>query len=82
MNDDVSDLLVPKDWTFPVPIAYGPGRLSEIGSRCKDMHLRNPLIVHDVGDHFTGSGFGLFAGMVEKGMKVRAIAAPKTAEGN
>ncbi len=42
--------------------------------------LRNPLIVHDVGDHFTGSGFGLFAGMVEKGMKVRAIAAPKTAE--
>ncbi len=49
MNDDVSDLLVPKDWTFPVPIAYGPGRLSEIGSRCKDMHLRNPLIVTDRG---------------------------------
>ncbi|MEO8617774.1 MAG: aspartate--tRNA ligase [Sphingomicrobium sp.] len=42
--------------------------------------LRNPLIVHDVGDHFTGSGFGLFAGMVEKGMKVRAVAAPGTAE--
>ncbi len=42
--------------------------------------LRNPLIVHDVGNHFTGSGFGLFAGMVEKGMKVRAIAAPATAE--
>ena len=35
MNDDVSDLLVPKDWTFPVPIAYGPGRLSEIGSHKK-----------------------------------------------
>ncbi len=42
--------------------------------------LRNPLIVHDVGDHFVGSGFGLFAGMVEKGMKVRAVAAPATAE--
>ena len=42
--------------------------------------LRNPLIVHDVGDHFTGSGFGLFAGMVEKGMKVRAVAAPATAD--
>ncbi|HET9354857.1 MAG TPA: aspartate--tRNA ligase [Sphingomicrobium sp.] len=42
--------------------------------------LRNPLIVHDVGDHFRGSGFGLFAGLVEKGMVVRAIAAPATAD--
>ncbi|MEO6432606.1 MAG: aspartate--tRNA ligase [Sphingomicrobium sp.] len=42
--------------------------------------LRNPLIVHDVGDHFKGSGFGLFAGLVDKGMVVRAVAAPGTAE--
>ncbi|MEO6113420.1 MAG: aspartate--tRNA ligase [Sphingomicrobium sp.] len=42
--------------------------------------LRNPLIVHDVGDHFSGSGFGLFSGIVEKGGKVRAVAAPSTAE--
>ncbi len=42
--------------------------------------LRNPLIVHDVGAHFVGSGFGLFAGLVDKGMVVRAVAAPKTAE--
>ncbi|MEA1071324.1 aspartate--tRNA ligase [Sphingomonas sp. LY160] len=42
--------------------------------------LRNPLLVHDVGDHFKGSGFGLFAGLVEKGMVVRAIPAPGTAE--
>jgi len=42
--------------------------------------LRNPLLVHDVGEHFKGSGFGLFAGLVEKGMAVRAVAAPKTAE--
>ena len=42
--------------------------------------LRNPLIVHDVGPHFVGSGFGLFAGMVDKGMVVRAVAAPGTAE--
>jgi len=42
--------------------------------------LRNPLIVHDVGAHFAGSGFGLFAGLVDKGMVVRAVAAPKTAE--
>ncbi|MBA3668474.1 MAG: aspartate--tRNA ligase [Sphingomonas sp.] len=42
--------------------------------------LRNPLLIHDVGDHFKGSGFGLFAGLVDKGMNVRAVAAPKTAE--
>ena len=42
--------------------------------------LRNPLIVHDVGEHFKGSGFGLFAGLVDKGKVVRAVAAPNTAD--
>ena len=42
--------------------------------------LRNPLLIADVGEHFRGSGFGLFAGIVEKGGVVRAIAAPGTAE--
>jgi aspartyl-tRNA synthetase len=42
--------------------------------------LRNPLLISDVGEHFEGSGFGLFAGLVEKGAVVRAIPAPGTAE--
>ncbi len=42
--------------------------------------LRNPLLIHDVGAHFVGSGFGLFAGLVDKGMVVRAVPAPSTAE--
>jgi aspartyl-tRNA synthetase len=42
--------------------------------------LRNPLLISDVGEHFKGSGFGLFAGIVEKGGVVRAIPAPGTAE--
>ena len=42
--------------------------------------LRNPLLISDVGEHFKGSGFGLFAGIVEKGAVVRAIPAPGTAE--
>ena len=42
--------------------------------------LRNPLLISDVGDHFKGSGFGLFAGIVEKGGVVRAVPAPGTAE--
>jgi aspartyl-tRNA synthetase len=42
--------------------------------------LRNPLIISDVTEHFRGSGFGLFAKMVETGNVVRAIPVPKTAE--
>jgi aspartyl-tRNA synthetase len=42
--------------------------------------LRNPLLIADVGSHFIGSGFGLFAGLVDKGMSVRAVPAPGTAE--
>ncbi|MEN9931691.1 MAG: aspartate--tRNA ligase, partial [Pseudomonadota bacterium] len=42
--------------------------------------LRNPLIITDVSSHFVGSGFGIFAKMVESGNVVRAIPAPNTAE--
>jgi aspartyl-tRNA synthetase len=42
--------------------------------------LRNPLLITDVSEHFKGSGFGLFAGLVEKGAVVRAVPAPGTAE--
>jgi aspartyl-tRNA synthetase len=42
--------------------------------------LRNPLIIHDVTDHFRKSGFGLFERIVEGGGVVRAIPAPNTAE--
>jgi aspartyl-tRNA synthetase len=42
--------------------------------------LRNPLLITDVSEHFKGSGFGLFAGIVEKGGVVRSIPAPGTAE--
>ena len=41
--------------------------------------LRNPLEMQDVTEHFRGSGFKVFAGMIEKDPKVRvwAIPAPK-----
>ena len=32
------------DWSFPVPIAYGPGRLGELGRRVAEMGVSNPLI--------------------------------------
>jgi aspartyl-tRNA synthetase len=42
--------------------------------------LRNPLLISDVGEHFKGSGFGLFAKIVDGGGVVRAIPCPGTAE--
>jgi aspartyl-tRNA synthetase len=41
--------------------------------------LRNPIEISDVSGHFRGSGFGLFARIVEGGGTVRAIPAPGTA---
>nr|WP_310522434.1 aspartate--tRNA ligase [Polymorphobacter sp.] len=38
--------------------------------------LRNPIEIRDVTEHFRGSGFGIFARMVEGGAVVRAIPAP------
>ena len=44
---DSSEILQPQDWTFPVPIAYGPGRLKEISEFCNSLNICNPLIVTD-----------------------------------
>ena len=42
-------LLEAQDWTFPVPIAYGPGRLGEIPALCAGAGMTRPLIVTDRG---------------------------------
>lgn len=41
--------------------------------------LRNPIIIADVTEPFRGSGFGLFAKLVDKGAVVRAVPAPGAA---
>ena len=41
--------------------------------------LRNPLVIHDVGEVFRGSGFSAFAQALETGSLVRAVVAPKAA---
>jgi alcohol dehydrogenase class IV len=43
------DILAPQDWSFPVLIAYGPGRLAEIGAKCRAIGVSSPLIVTDRG---------------------------------
>ena len=44
-----SELLEPQDWSFPVPIYYGPGRLKEIGKLAIGVGAKKPLIVTDRG---------------------------------
>jgi alcohol dehydrogenase class IV len=49
MKTDDPTMLAAHDWDFPVPIAYGPGRLAEMGRRCIELGIRNPLIATDRG---------------------------------
>ena len=44
--------------------------------------LRNPIEMQDVTEHFRGSGFKVFAGMIEKDPKVRVWAIPAPAGGS
>jgi len=44
--------------------------------------LRNPIIIQDVTGHFHGSGFGIFASLVESGSVIRAIPAPGAGAGS
>ncbi|HEX7875857.1 MAG TPA: aspartate--tRNA ligase [Sphingobium sp.] len=44
--------------------------------------LRNPIIITDVTEHFHGSGFGIFASLVESGSVIRAIPAPGAGAGS
>ena len=44
-----SGLLDAQDYGFPVPIAYGPGRIAEIADHCARNGITRPLIVTDRG---------------------------------
>lgn len=44
--------------------------------------LRNPILITDVTEHFVGSGFGIFASIVESGGVIRAIPAPGAGAGS
>ncbi|MGN6121595.1 MAG: aspartate--tRNA ligase [Sphingomonas oligoaromativorans] len=44
--------------------------------------LRNPITITDVTDHFHESGFGIFAGIVAGGGRIRAIPAPGAGAGS
>ena len=54
-------------------IAYDEA-IQKYGSDKPD--LRNPIVMADVTEHFRGSGFKVFAGMIEKDPKARVWAIP------
>ncbi|MGB0482051.1 MAG: iron-containing alcohol dehydrogenase [Alphaproteobacteria bacterium] len=43
----VPDLNQSYDWSFPIPLLYGPGRLAELGALCQCHGVTNALIVTD-----------------------------------
>ncbi len=64
----------------PFPrIAYDDA-IRKYGSDKPD--LRNPIEMQDVTEHFRGSGFKIFAGMIEKDPKVRVWAIPAPGGGS
>jgi len=54
--------------------------ISKYGSDKPD--LRNPIEMQDVTEHFRGSGFKIFAGMIDKDPKVRVWAIPAPGGGS
>ena len=64
----------------PLPFRRIPYRESMLRYGSDKPDLRNPIEIADVTDAFRGSGFGLFARIVESGGVVRAIPAPGTGD--
>ena len=60
----------------PAPFPRIPFKESMLKYGNDKPDLRNPIEISDVTDVFRDSGFGIFAGMIEKGAVVRAIPAP------
>ena len=54
--------------------------VSKYGSDKPD--LRNPIVMQDVSEHFRGSGFKVFAGMLEKDARARIWAIPAPGGGS
>ncbi len=65
---------------YPFPRIPFAESMLKYGSDKPD--LRNPIEITDVTEHFVGSGFGIFAGIVEGGGKIRAIPAPGAGAGS
>ena len=66
---DQAAMLEPQDWSFPVPIAYGPGRLAEVAVQCAGLGIHAPLVVTDSGSAGLPFISGLMSMLTAAGMK-------------
>jgi aspartyl-tRNA synthetase len=66
----------------PAPFPRIPYREAMLKYGSDKPDLRNPIEITDVTDHFHGSGFGIFARLVEGGGVIRAIPAPGAGAGS
>ncbi|WP_138380073.1 aspartate--tRNA ligase [Luteithermobacter gelatinilyticus] len=64
----------------PAPFPRIPYREAMLKYGSDKPDLRNPIEISDVTEVFRNSGFGIFAGMIDKGAVVRAIPAPGAGE--
>jgi alcohol dehydrogenase class IV len=65
----MSGILAPADWTFPIPIRYGPGRIGELGLLCRESGIGSPLIVTDRGSRDLPFVDAAFAALGEVGIE-------------
>jgi alcohol dehydrogenase class IV len=65
----MSNILEPADWSFPIPIKYGPGRLGELGPLCRGAGLSRPLIVTDRGSRDLPFIAAALAALAEAGLE-------------
>ena len=47
-----TDILSNQDWTFPTNIAYGPGRLKEIGGICNNLDIKESIDLNRIKTEF------------------------------
>ncbi len=69
-----------KPVTEDIPLIPYDEAIAKYGTDKPD--LRNPIEMQDVTEHFRGSGFKIFAGMIEKDDKVRVWAIPAPGGGS
>ena len=65
----MTEILAPADWTFPIPIKYGPGRISELGLLCRQSGVARPLVVTDRGSRDLPFVAAAFAALGEIGIE-------------
>lgn len=63
------DKLAAADWSFPIPIKYGPGRIRELGLLCERSGIGRPLIVTDRGSRDLPFVDAAFRALGEVGME-------------